>query len=369
MEITRSTKCSFKFATAAKAAELRRILDEYAVVVNFFIKKFWDHCPSKSRLLKTIVNTPDTWLDYTLRQTAAREAVDMITASKTRHGARAIVPEHKAKSMRVSTGTAQLLQAKTASIFNLWLSVKVGNKDKAHRISIQLPVLPHKHMQKLASRGKMCGSFTITDHSVQLAYKIDIGNPRPVSKAIGVDTGIKALASLSTGEQYGREMESMIQRVRRRKQGSKGQQRARRSMKQFIDRIAKRIAAKPVDLIVAEDLTGISHNTKARLGKRMRATIGNWNQRYWLGRLEMACEMNRVQFHVVPPAYTSQTCHQCGHVDRSNRNGEAFCCKKCGHACNADINAARNILSRFESGVKGPACKGVNFSGYCPVST
>lgn len=50
---------------------------------------------------------------------------------------------------------------------------------------------------------------------------------------------------------------------------------------------------------------------------------------------------------VVPAAYTSQTCHECGHVALENRDSQAvFRCVGCGYEANADVNAAMNILSR-----------------------
>jgi putative transposase len=51
-------------------------------------------------------------------------------------------------------------------------------------------------------------------------------------------------------------------------------------------------------------------------------------------------------FLVVPPQYTSQTCHVCGNVDKANRVSQAeFLCTACGHTDNADVNAALNILA------------------------
>jgi putative transposase len=48
----------------------------------------------------------------------------------------------------------------------------------------------------------------------------------------------------------------------------------------------------------------------------------------------------------VPPAYTSQRCSACGHVDRDSRQSQArFRCTACGYAANADVNAARNIAA------------------------
>ena len=47
----------------------------------------------------------------------------------------------------------------------------------------------------------------------------------------------------------------------------------------------------------------------------------------------------------VNPAYTSQTCAECGHVAAGNRVSQAvFRCLSCGHEAHADVNAAINIL-------------------------
>jgi putative transposase len=49
---------------------------------------------------------------------------------------------------------------------------------------------------------------------------------------------------------------------------------------------------------------------------------------------------------LIPPQYTSQTCHKCGNVDKNNRTSQAsFVCTACGHTANADHNAALNILA------------------------
>jgi transposase len=55
----------------------------------------------------------------------------------------------------------------------------------------------------------------------------------------------------------------------------------------------------------------------------------------------------RGRLELVPPAYTSQRCSQCGHVAPENRKSQAvFRCVACGVGpCNADVNAARNIAA------------------------
>lgn len=51
---------------------------------------------------------------------------------------------------------------------------------------------------------------------------------------------------------------------------------------------------------------------------------------------------------LVNPDFTSQMCSECEHISKNNRKSqETFCCEKCGHENNADINAAINIKDRF----------------------
>jgi putative transposase len=48
----------------------------------------------------------------------------------------------------------------------------------------------------------------------------------------------------------------------------------------------------------------------------------------------------------VAPAFTSQRCSACGHVDARSRESQArFGCTACGFASHADVNAARNIAA------------------------
>ena len=64
-------------------------------------------------------------------------------------------------------------------------------------------------------------------------------------------------------------------------------------------------------------------------------------------RLKDKMDANGGNLVIVPAAYTSQTCHQCGHVASENRESQAvFHCVECGYKANADVNAAMNILGR-----------------------
>ena len=67
----------------------------------------------------------------------------------------------------------------------------------------------------------------------------------------------------------------------------------------------------------------------------------------------------------VPAPYTSQDCNWCGHRDKANRLTQSkFKCVSCGHADNADLNAAANILA---SGI-GASARGGAYPSGSPMS-
>lgn len=67
-----------------------------------------------------------------------------------------------------------------------------------------------------------------------------------------------------------------------------------------------------------------------------------------VGKLEYKTQLTgRNRLILVNPAYTSQTCSECGYCDSRNRESQAdFECKQCHMSMNADLNAANNILKR-----------------------
>lgn len=61
------------------------------------------------------------------------------------------------------------------------------------------------------------------------------------------------------------------------------------------------------------------------------------------------CQDLGITTSLINPAFTSQLCPVCGHIDKKNRpTQEMFCCVKCGHTDNADHNASINIKERFK---------------------
>ena len=86
-------------------------------------------------------------------------------------------------------------------------------------------------------------------------------------------------------------------------------------------------------------------NRAAQKSGLNRAILGKgWGK--FLLDLHHQARYTGTQIVTVPPAFTSQRCHQCHHVSAGNRESQAsFRCTRCAWHGNADTNAALNILA------------------------
>lgn len=125
----------------------------------------------------------------------------------------------------------------------------------------------------------------------------------------------------------------------------------------FLQKVAVRIA-KSHGLVVIEDLKtkNMSKSASGSLDSpgRMVAQKSGLNRAIlrqgWYKfqvMLEHKVTENGGVLLKVSPKNTSRECNQCGYIDSKNRSDQStFCCGKCGHTENADINAAKTILAR-----------------------
>ena len=198
--------------------------------------------------------------------------------------------------------------------------------------------------------------------------------PAPSTGAVvGIDRGVVASAALSTGEllrvprlSLGRQRRLL--RLKRRLFRARRGSARRAKVKLALARLRAREAdaqkdwtektstdlARRFDLIRIEDLrvaamTRSARGTRTEPGRNVRAKAGlnreilasGWGL---LARRLQDKAPSRVE--KISPAFTSQRCSACGHVDGKSRESQAgFQCTACGFACHADVNAARNIAA------------------------
>ena len=202
--------------------------------------------------------------------------------------------------------------------------------------------------------------------------------PRPIDEpgtgaVIGVDRGVVVSAALSTGELLtvpglreaeARRLRRLQHRLARAVRGSNRRTRLKAAIARIKARETDRRTdwveqtsthlARHFDHIRVEDLkiknmVRSARGTVATPGTNVRAKTGlnrsihaaGWG--HLVTRLEQKAP-GRVE--KINPAYTSQTCHACGHRAAKNRESQAvFRCRVCGHTDHADVNAAKNIAA------------------------
>jgi len=201
--------------------------------------------------------------------------------------------------------------------------------------------------------------------------------PAEPPEYLGVDLGVVNIATTSDGTTYSSEATEKVRQRYGRHRGvlqKTGTRSAKRRLRQIAGRerrfkadtnhtISKQIVCAAQGTkrgIALEDLKGILLRTTVTKGQRERHHKWAFHQlrsfiEYKARRVRCSngteqehrrCDSG-VRVQVIEGAYTSQQCSACGFVHPGNRpNQAAFCCLKCGHTENADLNAAKNIAAR-----------------------
>ncbi|WP_406280087.1 transposase [Streptomyces sp. NBC_00191] len=182
---------------------------------------------------------------------------------------------------------------------------------------------------------------------------------------IGVDLGIANIATTSTGcKAAGRGLNRHRKRQLdlRRKLQAKGTKSAKRRLKNrrrkeqrhaanvnhTISKLIVTEAERTSSGIALEDLGGIRQ--RVRLRKPRRVALHSWAFHQLGTFLEYKARRAGVPLVYVDPAYTSQECAECHHIEKKNRVDQAlFICRSCGVVAHADRNASRNIAARGEA--------------------
>lgn len=97
-------------------------------------------------------------------------------------------------------------------------------------------------------------------------------------------------------------------------------------------------------LFVLEDLSGIRNATE-RVKTKDRYVSVSWSFYDLEQKLMYKAKQNQSTVIKVNPAYTSQCCPACGHIEKANRNKKIhlFHCKNCGYKSNDDRIGAMNL--------------------------
>ena len=192
-------------------------------------------------------------------------------------------------------------------------------------------------------------------------------------EVVGIDRGVAVSAALATGEllhvprltsQERTRLRRLERKLAKARRGSNGRARVKLAVarlraretdrrKDWAEKASTDIARR-FDLIRVENLQ-IGKMTRSAKGNarnpgrnvRQKSGLNREIMRSGWGLLVRRLEdkaPGRVE--KITPAFTSQRCSACGHVDARSRESQArFACTACGFACHADVNAAKNIAA------------------------
>jgi len=224
-------------------------------------------------------------------------------------------------------------------------------------------------------------------YSIQICVETEPSPPQRTGRVLGVDFGRTDIAHTSEGDHWNgqqlnrvRDRYSRLRAVLQRK-ASKGTRSSRRRCRQLLQRlsgkerrfqawvnhrISKAIVsrAKATNSAIAlEDLTGIRERVNQQpRSKTERRRANSWAFYQLRQFLEYKARVAGVSLVLVPPAYTSQTCHKCLHIHpdpaQSYRSGKSFKCGHCGWEGDADLNGA-NVIALLGAAVNQPRGPGL----------
>jgi putative transposase len=216
-----------------------------------------------------------------------------------------------------------------------------------------------------------------------------------VNSILGCDLGITKLVhfsdryqidnpKFSTNKKARRTLKIRQRRVNRQVKGSKNRKKAANKIGRFHKKItdkrtayqwsvANTIVSRKVDAIALEDLniSGMLRRCKVKTDEKTGRFLKNGQSRKkglnrsisdasWsdlILKIEyLAVKQGKVVIKI-NPKYSSQECRNCGHTDKSNRDGEKFICTECGYHEHADIGAAKTIRDRGFKIVRGDSAK------------
>ena len=182
----------------------------------------------------------------------------------------------------------------------------------------------------------------------------------PKAQAIGIDVGIASFATLSNEDKIKnprffkkgekalakaqRKLSRLEKGTRERKKGGKAaskiHERIKNQRKDFCHKEAKKIIDQ-YQYICLEDLDIKNMIERSHFAKSIIDV--SWNQfRQFL--TYKAAEAGR-KLELVNPAYTSQICSQCKHLEPKKLAERTHKCSNCGYTADRDVNAAQNILA------------------------
>ena len=278
-------------------------------------------------------------------------------------------PSFKHISMQLDQKVAKIEKKKEgkAKEFDYWIKLSTLDKGKP----IYLPVYKNSYFEEKEGRHLNFVQINEKGETIEIAFLKEVPketNYLPKTNKISIDIGLKALFAVNTGDLYGRQFYNQLKHYDRiitdlqanlQKQGIKPSESKRyrelnRKLREYIKNEINRLLNRIFNIYQPKEIVIESLNFQnSDLSPQLNRLLNRFGMKIIKQKLKDIEERYGIKVIEVNPAYTSQTCSNCGYVDKRNRKTqENFECLICGKKINADINASRNIGVRSSSPIK-----------------
>lgn len=204
---------------------------------------------------------------------------------------------------------------------------------------IRLPIKFHRNNKKYQD-WKMMNSFLIGKDFINIRWEKE-QKLKEEGSDVGGDQGKLTVLTLSDRQttpktdKHGHSLDSIIDKLSRKKKGSKAFEKAQSHRKNFIHWSINQLNFNNVKHIKLEEVININY------GRKQCRSMSHWTNTIIRDKISSRCEVNGVRFTLQSCTYRSQRCSQCGLVRKSNRKGKVYICG-CGYSDDADFNASCN---------------------------
>lgn len=383
--IIKSTKCSLSFVNKGKRDSIDLFINEYQNVVSLFVDILWDLDKIPTLLDNEFTSKINTWLSARLVQCAGKQASAIVRGTREKQRRRQFYIDKfneegqfkKARKLQTIYDNVKISKPNIKNVnpeldsrfikfdmenntfFDIWITItSIGNK-----IKLTLPIKKTKHFNKMLKKGILKKGIRISKKEIIFMFEYPKEPTKTQGSVLGIDIGQTTLLSCSNGvtsqkDNHGHDLQSITEKIIKKKVGSKGFKRAQEHRTNYINWSVKQLNLYGVKVVNIEKLH------QMRKGLRCSKRLCRWTYSEVLKKVEGYCEESGVQIHKVNPTYTSQRCSRCGWVCKRNRKGKQFKCAKCEFTHDADLNAAINISLPLLGITKQQRLKGANNKGF-----
>ncbi|EGT3754163.1 transposase [Clostridioides difficile] len=212
--------------------------------------------------------------------------------------------------------------------------------DKNNKLILNLTIdIPYKKVDEIV-KDRVCG----VDMGIAIPIYVALNDVSYVREGMGtIDEFMKQRLQFQSRRRRLQQQLKNVNGGKGRKDKLKGLESLREKEKSWVKTYNHALSKRVVEFAKKNkcEYIHLEKLTKDGFGDRL---LRNWSYYELQEMIKYKADRVGIKVKHVNPAYTSQTCSECGHADKENRETQAkFKCLECGFEANADYNAARNI--------------------------